>query len=196
MWRGANRFIRGSFMKSILFLIGYRGTGKTTVGQLLAEKIGWDFVDADVHLESLCKRSIKEIFDSEGETGFRERESQNLCELSKRERCVIATGGGIILREENRTILRENGFVVWLSADPNTIAGRLENDPTTSGRRPNLTLAGGLAEIEQLIRDREPLYRLCADFKIATSETSPDVLAQTILKAWESSIQSTSRSSG
>ncbi len=180
----------------MIFLIGYRGTGKSTIGRLLSEKIGWDFVDADVHLESQCGRSIKEIFESEGELGFRERESQNLRELAKRERCVIATGGGIVLREENRTILRENGFVVWLTAEPKTIADRLENDPTTSARRPKLTPVGGLAEIEELMRVREPFYRLCADFEIAASDTSPDMLAQTILREWESSSQSTSRSSG
>ena len=148
-------------MSNLLYLIGYRGTGKTTIGPILAARLGWDFVDADAYLEAKCGRTIKEIFSDEGEKGFREQESQNLRKLARRERSVIATGGGIVLSEENRKVLKETGFVVWLSADVATITARIRADPTTSTRRPNLT-TGGIAEIESLLRAREPLYRMCA----------------------------------
>lgn len=172
-------------MKSILYLIGYRGTGKTTVGQLLAKRIGWNFVDADVHLEAKCGKTIKEIFDSEGELSFRDSESATLREVSSRERCVIATGGGIVLREENRNLLGTSGFVVWLMADAKTLAERIQADSTTAARRPNLTV-GGLAEVEDLLRIREPLYHECADLEIDAAGTSPESIVETILKEWNS----------
>jgi len=181
-------------MKSLFYLIGYRGAGKTTVGGMLAERLGWSFVDADVFLEAQSGRSIKEIFATEGEPVFRDMESSNLRELSRRERCVIATGGGIILREENRKLLRDTGYVVWLTADPQTTAERLQNDPLTSGRRPDLSV-GGLAEIAEMLRLREPHYRSCADLEIATAGRSPEMLAEAILTQWHSSTQDSSRSS-
>ncbi|MCE9532390.1 MAG: shikimate kinase, partial [Planctomycetes bacterium] len=125
--------------KPRLYLIGYRGTGKTTVGRLLAERIGWTFVDADVHLEATHGKSIKTIFAEEGEPSFRDKEAQNLLDLSNRECCVIATGGGIVGREANREVLHATGFTVWLTADATTIADRIQADPTTTERRPNLT---------------------------------------------------------
>jgi len=183
-------------MKSLLFLIGYRGTGKTTIGELLAERIGWDFVDADVHLEASFGKTIKEIFAGEGEAGFRDKETLVLQELSKRERCVVGTGGGLILRDENRSLMRENGYAVWLKASVPTLAARIAADPMTAARRPNLA-GGGSAEIEEMLRVREPLYRACADLEIDTEGQSPESIVQTILNAWHlsGSMSSGSRSS-
>ncbi len=169
-----------------IFLIGYRGTGKSTIGQRLAMTLGWDFVDADVEIEQRCQTSIRELFASEGEAGFRDREAALLAELANREPCVIATGGGCVLRPENRDRLR-TGFVVWLTAAPAMVLQRIQGDPTTAERRPNLTAAGGLFEIEELMNQRQPLYRSCADFVIATDLLSPDQLAMAILQAWSSS---------
>src|SRR6266536_3459134 len=102
----ANRCGCGArLVNQLLYLIGYRGTGKTTVGRRLAERIGWNFLDADVVLEANAGTSIKEIFAAEAEAGFRDREAQNLRELSTRTQCIIATGGGIVLRDENRHIV-------------------------------------------------------------------------------------------
>jgi shikimate kinase len=179
-------------MMRLIFLIGYRGTGKTTLGQLLSERIGWDFVDADVHLEATCGKSIKQIFASDGEPAFRDMESRMLHELCGRERLVIGTGGGVVGREENRALLRAAGYVVWLRADLDTIAARLAADPSTPERRPNLS-SGGLAEIAELLRVREPLYRASADLEVDTRARSPQELVETILNAWHSS---GSRSSG
>ncbi len=173
-------------MKPLLFLIGYRGTGKSTVGRLLATRMGWEFVDADALLEARAGKSIKQIFADDGEPAFRDLESLILGELCGRERLVVGTGGGIVMREENRNLLRDSGMAVWLTADAETIAQRLHADATTAERRPNL-MTGGLSEIEQLLRVREPIYRQCADLEIDARQRSPEAIAEAILSAWDSS---------
>jgi shikimate kinase len=166
-----------------LFLIGARGTGKSTVGRALAARIGWAFVDADEHLEAVAGRTIAEVFQAEGEAGFRDREAATLAELSGRKQHVIATGGGVVLRPENREKLK-SGFVVWLQATPEAAFARLQSDPTTASRRPNLTSTGGIEELRTLIAAREPLYRDAADFTLDTAYLSPDAAANAILTAW------------
>jgi shikimate kinase len=164
-----------------LFLIGYRGTGKTTVAELVARRLRWEYIDADPVLESRHGRSIAQIFADEGEAGFREKESELLAELCAGERRVIATGGGVVLRPDNRARLRDAGLCVWLTADPPTIAARLATDPATWARRPNLTV-GGLAEIEELLKIREPLYGECADWTVTTVGRTPGEIAEEILE--------------
>jgi shikimate kinase len=179
---------------SRIFMIGYRGTGKTTIGPVLARRLGWSFVDADERTEATAGRSIAEIFTTEGEPGFRDRESATLAETCGLANHVVATGGGVILRPANRELLRASGFVVWLTASPETILARLDTDPTTRARRPNLTAAGGLAEIRTLLAAREPLYHAAADFTLATDILSPDAAADAILSAWTGSPTSPSAS--
>ena len=168
----------------LLILIGYRGTGKTTVGRLLATQLGWNFADADDLIETTAGRSIADIFATEGEAGFRDREAAAIRELCKRQRLVLATGGGVVLRPANRDLLRSAGFVVWLTASPETCWSRLQSDPTTSIRRPNLTATGGLEEIRGLLAFREPLYRELAHFVIGTDSPSPEAVATAILTEW------------
>jgi shikimate kinase len=172
-------------MQSLVFLIGYRGSGKTTVGRLLADRLGWDFVDADALLEQRRGKTIREIFAEDGEASFRETESAILAELCSRTNTVIATGGGMILRPENRELLREHGFVAWLNADAATLWARIQADTTTAARRPPLTV-GGLAEVEQLLAAREPLYRSCSDLEVPVMSLSPEHAADAILAAWAS----------
>ncbi len=162
-----------------IFLIGYRATGKSTVARLLAARLGWDCVDADEALATRYGRTIRQIFAEEGEAGFRDKEAAVLDELCRRPRLVVATGGGVILREANRVRLR-SGRVIWLTADAQTIWDRLQHDPTTSERRPTLTV-GGLAEIEELLRVREPLYRGCADLVVDAVGRSPEEVVAHIL---------------
>ncbi len=162
-----------------IFLIGYRCTGKTTVAHLLAEKLGWDWVDADEVLETRYGTSIRQIFASEGEIGFRDKEEQIFAELCQLRRHVVATGGGVVLREINRQRMPSAGKVVWLTADAQTIWERLRADPATTEKRPLLTV-GGLAEIEEVLKMREPLYRACADFTISTADRSTEEIARQI----------------
>jgi shikimate kinase len=166
--------------RPLLFLIGYRGTGKTTVARLLAGRLGWQHLDADDVLEHRAGRSIRAIFAEDGEAGFRRLETAVLEELCRLRQHVIATGGGVVLDPENRQRMRQAGRVVWLTADAATLWRRLQADASTAQRRPALSV-GGLAEIEQLLRVREPLYRACADLTVDTTGRTPEEVTDMIL---------------
>jgi shikimate kinase len=161
----------------LVFLIGYRCTGKTTIAQLLAGRLGWKSIDADEILEAQASRSIQQVFAEEGELGFRNREHAVLRELCWLERKVVSTGGGVVLRPENRKRLKESGVVVWLTADVDTICARLQEDDATASRRPALTV-GGRAEVEELLLTREPLYRELAQFTVDTVGRTPETIAE------------------
>lgn len=167
-----------------IFLVGYRGTGKSRVGPEVASALGWPFVDADVELERQHDRTIRDIFAHEGETAFRDMETAILTDLANRSPIVLATGGGCVLRPENRDLLR-SGFVVWLTAKPETITERIDADPSSVERRPNLT-TGGIAEIRELLNVRETLYVEVANLILTTDEQSPSDLTTAILTAWTS----------
>lgn len=164
----------------LIYLIGYRGTGKSTVARLLAERLGWQWIDADAELEGRFGKSIRQIFAEEGEAGFRDKEAHILEALSQRRHCVIATGGGGVLRPENRARLRQ-GRVVWLRAEPEVIWQRLQTDPSSAQRRPNLA-QGGLAEIEELLKQRNPLYEECAELTFDTSRQTPEQIVEQIVR--------------
>ncbi len=163
-----------------LVLIGYRGTGKTTVAQQLALRLGWDWCDSDVEVELRAGKSIAAQFADEGEQAFRDRESQVIAALVARNRTIIAAGGGVVLRPENRRALTAAGAVVWLTADVETIASRVAADASTVARRPNL-LAGGEQEIRQLLAQRTPLYQEAAAIQVATDGRAPGDIAGEII---------------
>ena len=165
-----------------LYLIGYRGCGKTTVARLLSERLQLPTIDADEYLEQQAGMSIREIFAAEGEVGFRNRECQVVRELTPRHPLIVSWGGGVILNEANRTALRAAGSIVWLHAPAETLLERIERDPTTGARRPNLTAAGGLEEIRHLLAIRERLYGGIADLFLNAKELTPVELADEI--AW------------
>jgi shikimate kinase len=156
-----------------VFLIGYRGTGKTTVAKLLARELGYDWVDADDQIEHRAGKTIAAIFADQGEQAFRDLEAEVVAELGDRRRLVVALGGGAVLREANRAAICQAGPVVWLTAGIDTIVERLSLDRSTASRRPNLTQAGGRAEIEALLAERKPIYRACATFEVDTDSTTP-----------------------
>jgi shikimate kinase len=164
-----------------VFLIGYRGSGKTTVARRLAELLGWTFIDADAELESRAGKSIKEIFDAGGEAAFRELESRVLTDLAERKEHVVALGGGAILRESNRKAIAGRGPVVWLQASPETLFARINADPTTADRRPDLTAEGGVVEIRKLLDERTPLYKKAANLAVDCNRLDPDEIARQIL---------------
>jgi shikimate kinase len=157
----------------ILTLIGYRGTGKTSLAEPLAERLGWVPVDADVEIEGAAECSIREIFEEGGEETFRKLEREVIADLLKQENLVLAAGGGAILNRDTRRDFVAAGPVVWLKASAETIDRRLHGDETTTERRPNLTSSGGLAEIEELLAVREPLYRETASLIVTTDEPLP-----------------------
>ncbi len=167
----------------LIFLIGYRGSGKSSVARLLAQRLGWPWLDADAVLEQRCRRSIRDIFAEEGEVGFRAHEAAVLTDLCRLQQHVVATGGGVVLRPDNRHNLRQAGLVVWLTAAPVTLWQRLQLDPATAQRRPNLA-GGGLAEVEELVRLRQPLYTECAHFTVDTQVQAPAEVADFIWKLW------------
>src|SRR5436190_11808298 len=134
-------------MTRLILLIGNRGAGKPTVARLVAERLGWAWIDADALLEERAGRTIRQIFATDGENAFRDLESALLDELCRLQDHVIAAGGGVILRQENRARLKA-GTVVWLKAPADVLWQRLQGDATTAERRPNLA-QGGLAEIEE-----------------------------------------------
>lgn len=169
---------------SVIFLVGYRCTGKSTVGRLLAARLGWAFADADDRVEAVAGKSIKELFATEGEPAFRALEARALVDLSADAPRVIATGGGAVLRESNRALLTARGFVAWLTAAPETVLVRLRADATTDNRRPNLTAMSNEDEVRALIASREPLYRAVADFTVATDTLPPAGVADAVLAAW------------
>jgi shikimate kinase len=172
---------RSSFLVMNILLIGYRGTGKSAVARLVAERLGWHWLDADVELERRAGKSIAAIFAEDGEPAFRDLESQLLTELLRVDRHVLALGGGVVLRSENRDVIKQAGSVIWLTADPQTILARVNEDPTTAARRPNLTTSGGIEEIRQLLAQREPFYRECATAVVDTNGRSLGDVAQAVL---------------
>jgi shikimate kinase len=166
-------------------LIGYRATGKSTVGRLLAERLARPFADADREVEALDGRSIRSIFLEDGEPAFREREAQVLASLAHSlEGGVVATGGGAILLEANRQVLREFGFVAWLTADADTLARRLRSSRRGVDDRPPLTVAGTLAEIAEVLEARTPLYRQTADAEVSTVGRNAEQVVEAVLEAW------------
>lgn len=165
----------------VITLIGYRGTGKSTLAEPLARRLGWEWIDADIELERRAGRSIKDIFATDGEPEFRRLERELLAELLKRDRLVIAAGGGAILNEASRADMKAAGPVIWLRATADTIERRLATDPTTGQRRPNLTSSGGREEIERLLAIREPLYRQCATITLDSDKIAAEQLVETVL---------------
>lgn len=164
-----------------VYLIGYRGTGKSSLARILAERLDWPWADADDLVEQRAGMSIAEIFARRGEPGFRELESQVVGELARRDSTVVALGGGAVLREINRQALRD-GKVVWLEASVETIERRVSGDPATAARRPNLTAGGGREEIERLLEQRRPLYEQAADYRVATDERTSAEVADEVLR--------------
>lgn len=180
-------------MNERIFLIGYRGCGKSTVGPILARNLGWDFVDMDPLIEQRAGKTIRQIFAESGESAFRRMEHDMLVELRELPRRVIATGGGAPVRYENSLIMRNRGFVAWLKASVETIWVRIQADATTTDRRPNLA-GGGRKEIEDVLAKRLMVYESAAHFSLDVDGLFPEQAADRILEAWLS-FSSSSKSS-
>jgi shikimate kinase len=160
-----------------IFLVGMMGAGKTTVGRLLARRLKRMFYDSDHEVERRCGVKIPVIFDIEGEAGFRGREAGVLEELTACDGVVLATGGGAVLREDNRRRLRARGTVVYLHARPADLQHRVRHDRN----RPLLAGADPLGRLEELYAVRDPLYREVADLVVETGRQSAQALARDLL---------------
>nr|WP_211364212.1 shikimate kinase [Propionivibrio limicola] len=154
------------------------GAGKTTLGRSLAKRLNLDFIDTDKEIEARTGVSIPTIFEIEGEDGFRNRESQAIEEFSLRGRQVIATGGGSVLRQENRDNMRAHGFVIYLNVPPHTLWERTRNDRN----RPLLQVADPLRRLTELFTHRDPLYREVADLVIDGGRMSAQSVLQQLIR--------------
>ena len=160
-----------------LYLVGMMGSGKTSTGRPLAERLGYGFVDADAVIEQAAGCSIPEIFDRDGEAGFRGLESQVLSAISQRHSLVVATGGGVVTQPENWGVLH-SGIVIWLDVVPDQLLQRLKADSTV---RPLLKTADPEAVLDQLLNERRPLYGE-ADLTVVINDETPEVVADRILQ--------------
>jgi shikimate kinase len=181
---------------SNLILIGYRGCGKSSVGRRLATRLGWAFVDTDELIEAATGKSIRAIFEQEGEASFRQREAaifeqEGEASFRQREavvvaqvasgtRQVVSVGGGAVLVPENRAHLQAAGLCVWLTAPAEELLRRIQADPRSVAMRPALTAASALDEIRHLLGQREPLYASLAEHVVQTGGQSVEQVTDAV----------------
>ena len=163
-------------------LIGYRGSGKSTVGRALATRMGWRGVDLDEVVVGRARKDIRAVFAEEGETGFRDREAAALRESVLDRDIVLSAGGGVLEREENHAILKNSGHrIVYLRCEPGELWRRIEADAATAATRPALTaLGGGLAEVTKMLARREPGYRAMAHYEVDVTRLTASDAAERV----------------
>jgi shikimate kinase len=166
-------------MKTNIALIGFMGVGKTVVGQALARKLNWKFVELDSLIEQKAGKPITEIFEHNGEIAFRELEIEVTKEVSQGGNTVIACGGGIVLNQINIDRLRQKSRIVYLTAAPSVIRKRVLGD---GQERPLLKEANPVPTIHELLRFRRPFYERAADIEINTSKLGVDAVAEQIIQ--------------
>jgi shikimate kinase len=167
-----------------IVLIGYRGSGKTTVGSRLAARLQMKFVDTDDLIESK-EGHISDIVKSKGWDYFRRLEKSVIEEISKGSNLIIAPGGGAVLDTDNVNALKRDGLVIWLKADQQTLLKRIQKDQGSSTRRPTLTGKGTLEEIEETISERGPFYEKASEIQIDTSALDVEAVVEDILTVFK-----------
>lgn len=166
-----------------IYLVGAMGVGKSTVGRHLARMLHRDFLDCDRELEERTGASISIIFELEGESGFRKRESALLEELTAREQVVLATGGGAVLDGANRALLASRGFTIYLKAPLRLLLARTSRDRS----RPLLETEDRESRVKELLKIRDPLYREVADMIVTSDQRSAKFVAREILARFKDS---------
>ena len=165
-----------------VILIGFRGSGKSTVGKALAERLGLELIDCDARIEQQAGVTIREMFEKHGETHFRTLESQVLVELAKLDGKVIATGGGAALKYQNMQVFkRQDSRIVFLEVGPETAFARIQADGTSRERRPALTEKDPLSEVKEQIEFRRPYYAKGADSTVFTDGRGVEEIVKEIL---------------
>jgi shikimate kinase len=168
-----------------VYLIGYRGAGKSTVGAALAHRLGRDWIDTDQRIEQQAGRTIKTIFETDGEQAFRDLESAVITELAAEAQTrpqVVSLGGGAVLRAANRQVLAASGRRIWLTARPEVLFERITQDGTSGDRRPALSGLGAYDEVAALLAAREPLYRELAEKTVDTERLTTEDIAEQIAR--------------
>ncbi|WP_411727796.1 shikimate kinase AroK [Methyloglobulus sp.] len=166
--------------KENIYLIGHMGAGKTTIGRQLAKSLAVPFYDSDRAIEESTGVDIPTIFEFEGEEGFRDREQKMIQKLTQLHGIVLATGGGAILREENRKVLKENGYIVYLQCSVERILERTRRDT----QRPLLKTDNPKERLQRLFEQRQPLYLSCANFRIDTGILKRKTVVNRILEEY------------
>lgn len=161
-----------------IYLVGLMGAGKTTIAKVLAKRLSYDFVDSDHEIESRTGVRLPTIFEIEGEDGFRKREVQVIADLACLRGLVVATGGGVVLRPENRQNLKASGLVVYLNVPLPTLCERTRHDKN----RPLLQVADPLQKLRQLHTERDPLYRSIADLVVSGGRINAHTVMQPLIK--------------
>jgi shikimate kinase len=165
-----------------IFLIGYRCTGKTTVGRHLAQRLHWQFMDSDAIISAKHGMTVADMVSRLGWEEFRAREKIVIRELGEMDRLVAATGGGVVLDPDNVACMKKYGHVViWLTAGIKTILARMEHDPETQELRPALTQNPLETEVRKTMDQRNPLYKAASDLRIATDLSTVDQVCDNIL---------------
>ena len=166
-------------MVSKIILVGMMGSGKSTIGKLLSNKLGYDFIDLDKIIEEKSGVKINTIFEIEGEEGFRDRELQVLSDSLERDQVIISTGGGIVTNEKSRTqLIKHDALIIYLKANLQTLFNRLKNDHS----RPILNVDDKEQVIERILEEREPYYQDLADMDIDTSHMKSIDVVKYIIK--------------
>lgn len=169
-----------------LYLIGYRGSGKSTVGKLLSSRIGRVCVDIDDYIEELTETSIKRIFETSGEQAFRSIERRIICGYTHTANLILSLGGGAPMDDAVRQSLKQHGKTVWLKAEPEVLWKRICSDLDAAEQRPDLTDLGGLEEVQHVLAQRGPVYEECADYRIDVDELTPEQIADDVARWWNS----------
>jgi shikimate kinase len=167
-----------------IVLVGYRGSGKSTIGRQLADRLRAPFVDVDDLIVAAAGKSIKNIFAEDGEPAFRDIETQAMKTVAGLSEHVIGLGGGSLGREENRRAIEDAGHrVVYLKCEPAELHRRIRSDPQSMLTRPNLTsLGGGIEEIEEMLLRREPLYRALMTAELDVTHLTPEQAVTRIIE--------------
>ena len=170
-----------------LVLIGYRGSGKTSIGKLVARLLGMEYIDTDIQIQARAGCSIREIFADQGEEAFRDMETRALADLLASKELsptLIETGGGIIMRPENREMIKKMGMVIWLAVSPEVATARITADSFSDEQRPPLSDQSLAEEVERMIALRNPLYSELADVHVAndSARLSTDAVAEAVIE--------------
>jgi len=170
---------RGKMPRPNIILTGFMGTGKSTLGRLLAQRINYDFIDTDTQIEKQVGQSITNLFQTQGEAAFRELESKLAEELAQKEGLVIATGGGLVLNPKNVAVLSQTGRIICLTASPEEILARVSKQPDT---RPLLLEKDPQAKIIEILHQRDVVYRQFP--QLSTSKQTPEQLIEKLLEIY------------